>query len=153
MRQELDQQLEALRSLGEAPGDRATKAQRAVDLIKTLGAYRWAGLYDVGPSEIAVLAWSGPEAPTYPRFPVTKGLNGACVASRKPVIVQDVARDARYLTTIGGTRGEMIQPVVNDSGTVIGTIDVESDRVNAFTDRDAELLGRCAETLSWLWHC
>jgi GAF domain-containing protein len=153
MTRELDQQLEALRSLGEAPGDRATKAQRVVDLIKTMGPYRWAGLYDVGPSEIAVLAWSGPEALTYPRFPVTKGLNGACVASRKPVIVQDVASDARYLTTIGGTRGEMIQPVVNDSGTVIGTIDVESDRLNAFTDRDAELLARCAETLSWLWHC
>jgi L-methionine (R)-S-oxide reductase len=144
-------ELEVLRSLGDGAGDRATKAQRAVDLIRTLGPYRWAGLYDVLPTEISVVAWSGPEAPAYPRFPVTKGLNGACVASRKPVVVQDVANDSRYLTTIGGTRGEMIQPVVNASGTVIGTIDVESDHVDAFTDRDAELLARCAETLSWLW--
>ena len=144
-------ELEVLRSLSGGAGDRATKAQRAVDLIRTLGPYRWAGLYDVLPTEISVVAWSGPEAPTYPRFPVTKGLNGACVASRRPVIVQDVANDARYLTTIGGTRGEMIQPVVDASGAVIGTIDVESNHVDAFTDRDSELLARCAETLSWLW--
>jgi GAF domain-containing protein len=148
---ELNQQLDVLRSLGDGPNDRAAKAQRAVDLIRTLGPYRWAGLYDVLPTEISVIAWSGPEAPTYPRFSVTKGLNGACVSSRKPVIVQDVSNDARYLTTIGGTQGEMIQPVVDKHGAVLGTIDVESDRVNAFTARDEELLGRCAETLSWLW--
>lgn len=151
MTPELTRQLDVLRSLGENAGDRATKAQRAVDLIRALGPYRWAGLYDVLPTEISVVAWSGPEAPTYPRFPVTKGLNGACVSSRQPVIVQDVANDARYLATIGGTRGEMIQPVVDRGGAVIGTIDVESDRTNAFTARDEDLLARCAETLSWLW--
>ena len=147
----VDQHLATLRSIGEGAGDRAAKAQRAVELIRTLGPYRWAGLYDVLPTEIAVVAWSGPEGPTYPRFPVTKGLNGACVSSRRPVIVQDVAADARYLTTIGGTRGEMIQPVLDRSGAVIGTIDVESDRVNAFSDLDKEVLALCAENLLWLW--
>ena len=123
---------------------RISKAQQAVEIVRTLGSYRWAGLYDVLPSEIAVIAWSGPQAPTYPRFPITQGLNGACVASRRAVIVQDVAADPRYLTTIGGTRGEMIQPVIDPSGVVVGTIDVESDRVNAFSSRDEELLAACA---------
>ena len=140
-----------LRALGKGDGDRAAKARRAIELVRTLGSYRWAGLYDVLPSEIAVIAWSGPEAPTYPRFPIAKGLNGACVASRRPVIVQDVASDPRYLTTIGGTRGEMIQPVLDRSGVVVGTIDVESDRVNAFSSRDEELLAECAKNLLWLW--
>jgi L-methionine (R)-S-oxide reductase len=108
-------------------------------------------LYDVLASEIAVIAWSGPQAPTHPRFPIARGLNGACISSRKPVIVQDVASDERYLTTIDGTRGEMIQPVFAQSGTVVGTIDVESDRVNAFSSRDEELLAVCAENLFWLW--
>ena len=141
----------ALRQLREGAGDRAAKAQRAVELIRTLGPYRWVGVYDVLATEIAVVAWCGPAPPTYPRFPVTKGLNGACVASRKPVIVQDIATDARYLTTIGGTRGEMIQPIVDESGVVVGTIDVESDRVDAFTQRDEELLAACAANLVWLW--
>jgi len=148
---ELKQRIDALRLLGEGEGSRVAKAQRAIDLIRPLGPYRWAGLYDVLTSEIAVIAWSGPEAPTYPRFPITKGLNGASVSCRKPVIVQDVSADARYLTTIGGTRGEMIQPVFDESGGVVGTIDVESDRVNAFGARDEELLAVCAKSLFWLW--
>ena len=148
---EFNQQIGTLRLLGEGSGDRPAKAQRAADLIRSLGPYRWAGLYDVLPTEISVIAWSGPEAPTHPRFPIAKGLNGACVSSRQPVIVQDVANDPRYLTTIGGTRGEMIQPVVNQSGVVIGTIDVETDRVNAFSGRDEELLAVCAKNLFWLW--
>jgi GAF domain-containing protein len=147
----LNQLINALRSLGESEGSRVAKAQRAIDLIRPLGPYRWAGLYDVLPSEISVIAWSGPEAPTHPRFPIAKGLNGACVSSRKPVIVQDVARDPRYLTTIGGTRGEMIQPVFDESGVVVGTIDVESDRVGAFGAPDEELLAACAKNLFWLW--
>jgi GAF domain-containing protein len=143
--------IETLRSLAKGDGDRAVKAQRAIELIRRLGSYRWAGLYDVLPTEIVVIAWSGPHAPTHPRFPTTKGLNGACVASRKPIIAQDVASDPRYLTTIGGTRGEMIQPVLDRSGVVVGTIDVESDRVNAFSRRDEELLAECAKRLVWLW--
>jgi L-methionine (R)-S-oxide reductase len=142
---------EMLRSLAAAVGSRLQKAKQAAALIRGLGAYRWVGLYDVTAQEIAVIAWDGPEAPTHPRFPITKGLNGAAVASRRPVIAQDVAADPRYLTTIGGTRGEMIQPVVGSSGNVVGTIDVESDRVNAFAARDDELLAACAASLRWLW--
>ena len=45
----------------------------------------------------------------------------------------------------------MIQPVVDPAGVVVGTIDVESDRVNAFSSRDEELLALCAKNLLWLW--
>jgi putative methionine-R-sulfoxide reductase with GAF domain len=148
---ELNHEIKRLMSLRDSEGDRGDKAQQAVDLIRLLGSYRWAGLYDVVATGIAVIAWSGPEAPTHPRFPASKGLNGACVSSREPVIVQDVASNPRYLTTIGGTRGEMIQPVFGEPGAVVGTIDVESDRVNAFGSRDEELLALCAKNLSWLW--
>jgi L-methionine (R)-S-oxide reductase len=147
----MEPELEIFRSLAAATGSRTQKAKLAAALIRALGAYRWVGIYDVTELEIAVIAWDGPEAPAHPRFPITKGLNGAAVASKRPVIAQDVAADPRYLTTIGGTRGEMIQPVVGRSGSVVGTIDVESDRVNAFAARDDELLVACASSLLWLW--
>lgn len=145
------QQAAALRNLADVSGSRAQKAQEAVREIRRLGQYRWAGLYDVSATEITVIAWDGPQAPAFPRFPVTKGLNGAAVAKKGPVIVQDVSSDPRYLTTIGGTRGEMIYPVMGSDGTILGTIDVESDRINAFSARDEELLAACARGLLWLW--
>ena len=83
---ELRRQIRQLMSFGESKGDRVARAQQAIDLIRPLGPYRWAGLYDVLATEIAVIAWSGPEAPTHPRFSIAKGLNGACVSSREPVI-------------------------------------------------------------------
>jgi L-methionine (R)-S-oxide reductase len=128
---------------------REEKAQTAVRIIRQHG-YRWAGLYDVGQTEISVIAWDGPSAPTFPTFPVNRGLNGAAVASRKVTIVQDVTTDSRYLTTLGSTKGEMIVPVLHD-GVVVGTIDVESDRLNAFSDEDTAFLETCAKILLPLW--
>ncbi len=152
MESELEVLLSELRAVARGPGQRSDKAQRAAAAIGRVGGYRWVGLYDVGPTEIGVIGWAGPCAPTHPTFPRTQGLNGAAVASGAPVIVQDVSQDARYLSTLGSTRAEMIVPVrANPDGAVVGTIDVESDRVQAFTDGDRTLLSACAEALTGLW--
>ena len=142
--------LTELRRVFAITSDRRAQAQAACELICQLGHYRWTGLYDVGPEEIAVIAWSGPQPPTFPRFPRDKGLNGAAVASGQPVIVQDVSSDARHLATIEGTRAEMIMPVLH-ADRVVGTIDVESANANAFGERDQRLLSECAEALRQLW--
>src|SRR5882672_466164 len=139
-----------LRRVFGATSDRQAQAQAACELICRLGGYRWTGLYDVESEEIAVIAWSGPQPPTFPRFPRGKGLNGAAVASGQPVIVQDVSADARHLATIEGTRAEMIMPVLH-AERVVGTIDVESAKANAFGERDRRLLKECAEALRPLW--
>jgi putative methionine-R-sulfoxide reductase with GAF domain len=73
------------------------------------------------------------------------------VASGEPVIVPNVAEDSRYLTTLGNTRAEMIVPVRVAGGGVVGTIDVESERLNAFGPADRELLAACAGVIAPLW--
>jgi putative methionine-R-sulfoxide reductase with GAF domain len=130
---------------------RQAKAERAAAIICRVGSYRWVGLYDVGPVEISVIGWHGPSPPTHPRFPRSQGLNGAAAASGTAVIVQDVSTDTRYLPTIGGTQAEMIVPVKASDGRVVGTIDVESERANAFTEADRALLEECGKVLEPLW--
>ena len=143
--------VEELRSCLGIAGSPEQRAKCAAQVIRQRGKYRWVGLYDVGSSEIAVIAWDGPDAPTHPRFPITSGLNGAAVANGSPVIVQDVAADPRYLTTLGNTKSEMIVPLRTVDGRVIGTIDVESDRVGAFTEADRRFLEACAMVILPLW--
>jgi 2-methylisocitrate lyase-like PEP mutase family enzyme/putative methionine-R-sulfoxide reductase with GAF domain len=144
--------LNSLQEILTSRASRSEKAKQVAATIRTAGGYRWVGLYDVGPDQIGVVGWDGPAAPTYPTFPITQGLNGAAVASGQPVIVQDISRDARYLTTLSSTRAEMIMPVrASGDGAVLGTIDVESDQVNPFTERDRELLSTCAGALAGLW--
>lgn len=152
MTSELDPLMLELRTLLTSPEPRREKATRAAAAIARAGSYRWVGLYDVGPTDIRVIGWAGPSAPTFPVFPRDQGLNGAAVQSGAPVVVQDVRQDDRYLTTFGSTRAEMIVPVrLTADGAVKGTIDVESERVQAFSDRDRDLLSACAAALADLW--
>jgi putative methionine-R-sulfoxide reductase with GAF domain len=55
--------------------------------------------------------------------------------------------DPRYLTALGSTRSEIIVPILNDQGEVVGTIDVESERSNAFDPSTERLLEDCAVLL------
>ena len=130
----------------------SAKAVRIAELIRQAGGYRWVGLYEVTDREIAVLGWSGPGAPAYPRFPVTQGLSGAAVAAKCTVLVNDVSGDPRYLTTSAGTLAEIIVPVVDPGGgAVVGTLDVESPERDAFTEADRQALERCAAAITGLF--
>jgi GAF domain-containing protein len=141
-----------LRSIVAAPETRTEKARRAAEAIRDARAYHWVGLYDVTSSEIVVFAWTGAEAPAFPRFPADRGLNGAAVRSGQPVVVQDVRADSRYLTTFGSTRAEAIFPIQSPvTGKVLGTLDAESDRAEAFTSQERSFLASCSEILLPLW--
>jgi len=66
------------------------------------------------------------------------------VASGETVVVGDVREDPRYLTAFGSTRSEIIVPVLDRAGRkVVGTIDVESEEVDAFSEEDCAALERC----------
>jgi L-methionine (R)-S-oxide reductase len=132
--------------------DRSVKAKRLAELIQKLGEYRWVGIYDVGTETVSIVGWSGPSAPAYPSFPVTKGLTGSAIESKKTVIVGDVRSDPRYLTAFGSTISEIIVPVLHpDGGRVVGTVDVENERANAFSQRDREMIEQCAQAALPLW--
>jgi L-methionine (R)-S-oxide reductase len=105
-----------------APEERARSAERIAASIRQFGGYRWVGVYDVTPDEIAVIGWDGPAPPAHPRFARDRGLCGAAVAAGVTVIVDDVAADPRYLITHTTTRSEIVVPVVRDRG-VVGSID------------------------------
>jgi L-methionine (R)-S-oxide reductase len=132
-------------------GARDEKAQRAADALRAACGYRWVGIYDVTAEEIANIAWSGPGPPAHPRFPRTRGVSAAAVDSGETVVVGDVLTDARYLEALGDTRSEMIVPVQGAGSAVVGTIDVESERVDAFGAEDRQLVERCAAALAPLW--
>ncbi len=134
--------------------DRVTKAKQMAETIRKDGSYRWVGIYDVDipAGLVSNIAWSGPGAPAFPVFPITKGLTSRAIASRKTVNVGDVASDSGYLTALDSTRSEIIVPVLDSmDAQVIGTIDVESEHVNAFDSAAQALLEECAKVLTDFW--
>jgi L-methionine (R)-S-oxide reductase len=141
-----------MRSIAAGSDDRTAKAKRLAELIGKLGEYRWVGIYDVGAEHVSIIAWSGPSAPAYPAFPVSKGLTGAAIEQKRAVVVGDVRNDPRYLTAFGNTLSEIIVPVLAPGEErVIGTVDVESEHANAFSARDQQMIEQCAQAALPLW--
>src|SRR5207253_9617900 len=65
------------------------------------------GVYDVGKEMVSIIAYSGPGAPAYPTFPISKGLTGSVIREKATVVVADVRKDSRYLTAYGSTLAEI----------------------------------------------
>jgi len=143
-----------LHSLVSTAKDRVATFQDIAELLRSSGSYRWVGLYDVDYTAGVVknTVWSGPSAPEYPMFPITKGLTSAAISFGKTVNARDVEADPRYLTAFGTTRSEIVVPVFDGtSESVVGTIDVESEKPNAFTDDVQTLLEACSRVIRPLW--
>jgi putative methionine-R-sulfoxide reductase with GAF domain len=140
------------RTILEGSLDRLSKARALAEVLRRARSYHWVGLYDVTPINICAIAWTGAIAPAFPTFPRSQGLNGAAVTSGLPLVVQDVSKDSRWLTTFGSSKAEAIFPVTV-AGEIAGTIDVESEVVGAFTKADEEFLSGAAEILRPLWEC
>jgi L-methionine (R)-S-oxide reductase len=143
-----------LRAIATQQAARIDALQQMANLIRSNGNYRWVGLYDVNHETETVtnIVYSGPGAPEYPTFPITKGLTGAAIRALRTINVGDVSNDSRYLTAFGSTQSEIIIPILDPrEERVIGTIDIESADRNAFDAETERALVECSKQVSSLW--
>lgn len=128
---------------GKGPED----VKRMADMISAARGWRWVGVYKLTRGELNIVAGSGDRPPCYQRFPSTQGLCGAAVESRETLVVNDVHKDVRYLPTFNSTLSEIVVPIVSQSDRVVGVITAESERLNAFSEEDREVLERVASLM------
>jgi GAF domain-containing protein len=127
--------------------DKVAAAKRIAEAIRTEGRYRWVAVCSVSDAEVELIGWTGSETPAFVTFPATKGITRDVIKTRAPIVVSDVRKDPRYLVAYSSTRSEVIVPVIG-GGVVVGTIEADSDRENAFSEADVRFLERCAEKLA-----
>jgi len=68
-----------------------------------------------------------------------EGLTGTAAARREPLLVGDVRNDPRYLNSVDAVRTELAVPMTA-RGKLVGVIDLQSTRVDAYTEYDRALL-------------
>ena len=73
------------------------------------------------------------------RLKVGHGLVGAAVAEGKPLVVNDVHTDPRYVEAVPGTQSELVVPL-RRKGRVIGALNLLSDSRGQFTDVDEMMM-------------
>lgn len=142
--------LQEIGAFALAGGCTAKRIKQVVEMIRAARDYRWVGIYKIERKDFVVVTGTGKEPPAYPRFPITQGLCGAALESGKAVVVGDVRKDVRYLPTFHTTRSEIIIPMVNDNKHVVGMLDAESEKANAFGSEDRQFLERAAGLIA---HC
>lgn len=72
-------------------------------------------------------------------IPVGKGIIGNSVSERRPLLIPDVTRDARYINLNPATVSELAVPLIAKDK-VIGVIDLESTRRGFFTSRHLQAM-------------
>ena len=68
-----------------------------------------------------------------------KGIVGHVIRTGESVVVQDVHKDPRYIAGRKGTRSEIAVPIVLGEQ-VIGAVNLESNRLGAYSEADSEVL-------------
>jgi sigma-B regulation protein RsbU (phosphoserine phosphatase) len=73
------------------------------------------------------------------RISVGEGITGAAAASLRPVLVNDVRKDPRYLNAADAVRSELAVPMVA-RGKLVGVIDIQSTGLDAFSEQEKSIL-------------
>lgn len=120
--------------------------RKAVDLLHaSLPHFHWTGIYLLEGNTLVLGPYHG--KPTeHTRIPVGRGICGRAVAEKRPIVIEDVARESNYLACSLETRSEIVVPI-HAAGEIVGEIDVDSEAPAAFDRRDQVFLEGVASLL------
>jgi GAF domain-containing protein len=126
--------------------DRLTAVCR---ILQRLPGYTGVYLYALKGDTLVLKAFHG-RATEHTHIPSGKGICGASVQTRAPVIVADVGSDPRYLACNLETKSEIVFPIIRGD-TYVAQIDVDSDDRASFGADDEAFLAEVAMRLEPLF--
>jgi L-methionine (R)-S-oxide reductase len=99
----------------------------------------WTGFYRVtGPETLKIGPYQGGHGCLV--IPFSRGVCGAAARTGQVQIVPDVDAFAGHIACSSSTRSEVVLPVLNGSGRLLGVLDLDSDTPAAFDAEDAAQL-------------
>jgi L-methionine (R)-S-oxide reductase len=102
--------------------------------------FDWTGFYRVtAPGLLKIGPYQGGHGCL--DIPFERGVCGAAARTGQVQLVDDVDAFPGHIACASSTRSELVLPVWNGAGALIGVFDIDSDRPAAFTETDARELG------------
>ncbi|WP_210410520.1 GAF domain-containing protein [Oceanicola sp. D3] len=119
----------------------ALMATLACEIHHSDDRFDWTGFYRVTePGMLKIGPYQGGHGCL--QIPFGKGVCGTCAETGEVQLVDDVEAFPGHIACAATTRSEIVLPVHGASGRLIGVLDIDSDQPAAFTEADAEGLGR-----------
>jgi L-methionine (R)-S-oxide reductase len=100
----------------------------------------WTGFYLLREGELTVKTYQGPLA-----CQVLKKNTGVCWAGinqEKTIVVQDVHQFPGHIACDSRSNSEIVVPLFNREGQILGVLDVDSESLGSFDEEDAANLER-----------
>lgn len=140
--------LPQLQALVAGETDRTANLANLMAALKEAMGFFWVGVYVVRAEELVLGPFQGPVACT--RIAYGRGVCGSAWKEARVLIVPDVDAFPGHIACSSASRSEIVLPVfANDR--VVAVLDVDSDRLNDFSDEDAIGLGEVVKLISGLF--
>lgn len=140
--EQLDAQARALLA-GES--DRIANAANLSSLVfHALPDLNWVGFYFFDGTELVVGPFQG--QPACVRIPLDRGVCGAAARTRTTQRVEDVNAFPGHIACDAASRSELVVPLVDAGGSLVGVFDIDSPLPGRFDEQDQAGLERIAAT-------
>ena len=101
--------------------------------------FDWTGFYRVtGPELLKIGPYQGGHGCLF--IPFSRGVCGAAARTGQTQLVPDVDAFPGHIACASSTRSELVIPVSNGRGRLLGVLDIDSDQPDAFRQDDADAL-------------
>lgn len=100
----------------------------------------WIGFYFLNNNKLTIGSYQGPLACQELEYP--KGVCWKCILDKNSIIVNNVHEFDNHIACDPRSKSEIVIPVLNERKEVIGVMDVDSDKFNAFDESDEKGLHR-----------
>lgn len=108
-------------------------------LYNAFDGFDWVGFYRVtGPEMLTIGPYQGGHGCL--TIPFSRGVCGAAARTKTTQLVPDVHAFEGHIACSSSTLSELVIPVTNGKGTLLGVLDIDSDTADFFTQDDIKAL-------------
>jgi len=123
----------------------ALMATVACEVHHADGRFDWTGFYRVvAPGLLKIGPYQGGHGCLV--IPFARGVCGAAARTGEVQLVPDVDAFPGHIACASSTRSELVLPVWNGAGDLLGVFDIDSDQPDAFTQEDADQMAAILAT-------
>ena len=130
---EIAPQIEALT---EGETDLTANLANIAAVLKEAFDFFWVGFYLKKGDQLVLAPFQGPLACT--RIDFDKGVCGHCYTTKETVVVPNVEEFPGHIACSSASKSEIVLPIFDHTGEVFGVLDVDSDKLNDFSETDAK---------------
>jgi L-methionine (R)-S-oxide reductase len=116
--------------------------------LKEAFGFFWVGFYLKKESQLVLGPFQGPIACT--RINFNRGVCGHCYTTKQVIIVPDVEAFPGHIACSSASKSEIVLPAFDKNGEVFLVLDVDSDKLDDFSEIDAQGLSEVMKIIEGL---